>query len=195
MRIKLIGSFLIASISFIANASESYLGGNQMQLTSTSFAAPVVYDKTDLTDATIGAIVYEAGSGFFGLTNSGAPSSSSSWVALGGPSGTASVVSGGTERIERAYITNNGSCSIGSQSGSWVSSVSRPLIGDCTLTLASGVFSANPTCTCAGELNPGTEKYQCSLQVSSATSVRVHTAIGSGSDADRNFYIICMGPQ
>lgn len=96
------------------------------------------------------------------------------------------------ERIERAKINNSGSCSVGSQSGTWISSINRPSGGICDITFASGYFSAAPACTCTSESGSG---YLCIISTTSTTSgISIETANTSGV-IDANFDIICMGPK
>lgn len=98
------------------------------------------------------------------------------------------------ERIERAYITNGGSAAVSTQSGSWISSVSRSSAGIVAITVVTGVFSATPTCTC-GVLNANNASI-CSVTESSATSLTVNTyGVPPASLADMNFKIMCMGSR
>lgn len=105
-----------------------------------------------------------------------------------------SVTSGtsGSERIERAYVTNAGSCSIsaGNQSGTWITSLAHPTTGECTLTLASGYFSGTPACT----ISPMSVDRSAVTAVSSS-SVSTLTRSGGGTSTDSDFSIICVGAR
>lgn len=108
------------------------------------------------------------------------------------------VTSGASkERIERARIANNGTASIGSQSGSWLSSVSRAAAGYVTLNFASGIFSSAPVCVCTADINPATNVRGCDLNLAPTTSsVSFHVYHDStGADQDGDFSVICMGPR
>lgn len=98
----------------------------------------------------------------------------------------------GAERIERAYVTNGGSCSIsaGDQSGAWITSLSHPGTGQCTLTLASGFFSVKPACT----ITPVSVD-RSFITAQSTSSITTYTRSGTGTDADSDFNIICVGPR
>ncbi len=97
----------------------------------------------------------------------------------------------GAEHIERATIANNGSCSITSQSGSWISSVSHNS-GGCTLNFTGGEFSSAPSCSGTTEQN-----YAVSFGVAPTTSsVDIRTTLTTNASlTDKNFEIICMGAR
>jgi hypothetical protein len=84
-KILLLAALLVLPLSF-ASAKED---GNYhvLGLESLEFAAPVVGSKTALADVAAGQIVYETGTGFWGLTPSGAAATASSWVQLSLPAG------------------------------------------------------------------------------------------------------------
>jgi hypothetical protein len=100
----------------------------------------------------------------------------------------------GPERVERATIANAGSASITSQSGSWLTSVSRSALGRVTTTIAAGIFSATPTCVCTNNA-PIADSAICQL-INDQTSTVLHTYTGNnGAGADNGFTLICMGPR
>lgn len=115
------------------------------------------------------------------------------------PVSNGSVISNGIGgyRVESASIANGGSCSIGTQSGSWVASVSHPTGGECALTIASGIFAATPVCV--ANANSGTTSgVYCETangEPSSKTSVTVLCNISPSTASDQNFNIICMGQR
>lgn len=124
--------------------------------------------------------------------------SSSDELPFLGASAINAVLSNSTsERIERAYITNNGSsCTVSNQSGSWINTTgTRNGNGDCSMSILSGIFSVNPTCTCTGELDVGVAAYNCNLVVSSTTAFRVQTYTIAGTNTDRPINIICYGAR
>lgn len=95
----------------------------------------------------------------------------------------------GSERIERASITNNGTATVASQSGSWVSSATRTAAGFVTVNFAAGTFSSTPTCIC--QSNGGNGEI-FSTNSTSASSVVCQNV---GASTDRPFALICMGPR
>jgi len=103
----------------------------------------------------------------------------------------------GIEVIERATLNHGASstCSVISQSGSWIVSGTRNATGDCTWAIDSGIFGSTPSCTCTYHAgNPSTTN-TCQLGgTSSATSIRTVTNIG-GTNSDGTAEIICMGPK
>lgn len=97
-----------------------------------------------------------------------------------------------------ARITNNGTvCGVNSQDGSWVDSVSRIALGQCSLTL-SPVFAAssNPRCICTPESSI-TAAVVCKFSdIPTDTSIVIHTleiAGGTASAFDSNVSISCTG--
>ena len=109
--------------------------------------------------------------------------------------GSVSSNSAGPERIERAYIANNGTCTISSQTGSWLSSVSRVSTGSCSLTISTGMFSATPVCICSNAIGANRG---CNASTSSATAASFQTWTAGGAAntlADQDATIICMGPR
>lgn len=100
------------------------------------------------------------------------------------------------ERVERLLVGSTCStspCTITSQSGSWVTSVTRTGTGAYTLNFAAGMFSAAPTCTCASILVGNVD---CQMGNASTTSIDLSTiAAFANSPYDTGFNIICMGPK
>jgi len=100
--------------------------------------------------------------------------------------------SAGAERIERASINDTGTCSIVSQSGSWVSSATVNGTGRCDLVITG--FSSRPSCTCT-VTNAGTASRTCHINgTPTSTSVSPYT-LNAGTASSENFDIICMGPR
>jgi hypothetical protein len=101
------------------------------------------------------------------------------------------------ERVERVVINNNGSaCSIASQSGNWASSPTRNGTGRCQITIATGYFTAAPTCVCV-PLNSTSAGASCWLDNGlslSATLMGFKTA-ANNAVADMTMYVICMGTR
>lgn len=109
--------------------------------------------------------------------------------------GTVFSNTGGQERVERATITGSATTpTVASQSGSWISSVTRNSLGNYTLNIAAGMFSSTPSCTCiCVNLSSGTSICQ-SLAATTSTSFNAVCTNGtSGLDDIRE--IICMGPR
>lgn len=107
--------------------------------------------------------------------------------------------SAGLERVERAKLSNSGSCAVLSQSGSWISSVSDPGTGLCGVSFSASVFSGAPACTC---ITTGATVGVCTQSIT-ATSAGVTIKIlkfdsispANLSDGDLPFDLVCMGPR
>jgi hypothetical protein len=105
--------------------------------------------------------------------------------------------SSGQERIERAVISASGGAAL-SQSGSWVTTSTSNSTGNLTVTIAAGIFSAAPTCTCSPQANGSTQANFCQVDTqtaATATTVRFATFNDAGSAAARDLNIHCMGPR
>lgn len=107
----------------------------------------------------------------------------------------ANSVSTGTtngETLMRATLPS-GCASVTSQSGSWISSVSKPGTGQCTINISAGTFSSAPSCTTA---SIGQRVARIN---SSPTTATLTVDLYDGSNppilADSVFSIICMGPR
>lgn len=118
-------------------------------------------------------------------------------TAVGLMTGTITSNTSGTERMERLRFTNSGTPTIATQSGSWVTSLTDGGAGITTLVIASGIFSAAPTCVCSVSLNGG--GLICKIDgTPTATSVQVRTyseAAGTATLSDLDANVICMGPR
>ncbi len=101
----------------------------------------------------------------------------------------------GPERIVRATITNSGTPTVATQSGSWISSLTdNGGSGDTTINITAGTFSAAPTCTCS-VIIAGTGICMLDGTTAPTTSlVRIQTTTTVPADSDMSFHIICMGP-
>lgn len=103
--------------------------------------------------------------------------------------------SNGAERIERASVTSScvaSPCTIDSQSGSWLTSITRSSAGTYLINYPLGTFTNNPTCTCSSSTS---QNRFCSTQSSTTTSVTIKTADQTNTLLDSGFNIICMGPK
>lgn len=107
----------------------------------------------------------------------------------------ANSVSTGTtngERIERATVAS-GCASVTSSSGTWVSSVSKPGTGQCTVNIASGSFSSAPTCVCTVNV-----ERTCRMTAVPTTASFTVDIFNGGSPpiaSDSSINVICMGPR
>ena len=106
-----------------------------------------------------------------------------------------------SERVERATVRCFSTSSISSQSGSWISSIGNISSGTCALTIASGIFSATPTCTASqNAINSGYLSAAFAYAASS-TSITVGERFITGGSAtvtnttDEYINVICMGPR
>jgi|GEM_PF-6594398 len=154
----------------------------------TSFSAPVVPNTTSVSDKVVGQIIYDASANQFkGLDSSG------NWDAMTTPSGSY-VNSSGNERVERATVTaqcTSSPCTIASQSGTWLSSITRSGTGSYSANFSTA-FVSPPTCvaTCGPTA--------CISIVSMVTTTTTATFVGSNSSnapIDSSFSLICMGPR
>lgn len=96
------------------------------------------------------------------------------------------------ERVERANIANNGTATITSQSGSWITSVNRSAAGIVDITIPTGYFSAVPTAVVVLTNNSG--RTTCINSIT-ATAIQVITTNVGVANVDANFSIIVMGPR
>jgi hypothetical protein len=97
--------------------------------------------------------------------------------------------SAGLTRVEHAKLINNGTtCTISSQSGSWLSSCVRNGLGDITATIAASIFSVAPICVPVAATGSGFQSIRTGTITS--TSVQIQT-----TGADANIDLICMGPR
>ncbi len=103
----------------------------------------------------------------------------------------------GQEHVERVTVSascTSTPCTIASQSGSWLSSISRSATGSYTLNIAAGEFSSAPTCTC----NVGSvgSAVTCeNFTSASSTAISFATVNSSATLTDGSFNVICMGPR
>lgn len=102
----------------------------------------------------------------------------------------------GSARIEWARITNNGSvCAANdSSSSSWISSVSRPGTGRCTVNFAAGFFTSAPNCT-ATRISTASGFLRFN-GAATTSSLAVETILANDSGfSDSDFYLECKGPR
>lgn len=101
--------------------------------------------------------------------------------------------SSGPERIER-LTSETTSCSITRQSGAWIPTAgSHSSTSVCSYTIASGTFSATPTCSATGT---GGGNRVVDLSSVSTTGFTVRTILGNtNAESAVSFDIICMGPK
>lgn len=107
-----------------------------------------------------------------------------------------SVTSGtsGAERIERFRVDSSCTstpCTISSQSGSWLTSITRTATGKYTLNYPSTTWSAAPTCT----FSFGTTVQSRLGGVPSTSSTLLETYNSSFTATDTEIYGICIGPK
>lgn len=104
--------------------------------------------------------------------------------------------SAGAERVERLYVAascTSSPCTIASQSGSWVSSVSRSAVGTYQVNLSAGMFASPPSCS-AQSVDNNRVIYLYSPPTTS--NVFVAGTVGTTSAlADVGFHLICQGPR
>jgi hypothetical protein len=116
--------------------------------------------------------------------------------------GTVSTSSAFQERVERVRfggstpVTNctANPCTIYSQSGDWVSSVSRSGSGAYTVNIPTGKFSETPTCV-VDSRDVGTGGRGCYVIPETATSTSIPIECTIGSSGDAAVGLICMGKR
>jgi len=99
-------------------------------------------------------------------------------------------------RHEFVRIQNTGAaCVITSQSGSWLTSVTRTGTGKCQLAITSGMFSATPSCQVTAE-EPTSAVYAMIVSDTAPTSTNIHVgtsdAAGAFTDSS-NISVHCSG--
>lgn len=104
--------------------------------------------------------------------------------------------SSGVVKVASAYITNSGTPTVSRQDGSWISSLTDNGIGDTTINISAGTFSATPNCFCmtssSTAANAGCKHDDTTA--ASSTALRIETtATTTAAQADMNFYVICVG--
>jgi len=103
--------------------------------------------------------------------------------------------SNGVERIGRLYVTNSGTPTIASQSGSWISSLTDNATGDTTVNFTAGTFSSAPSCVCQVEEASVSTMMCIPTGASTTSSIRLKTNTAAGTALDKNFNLICIGPK
>jgi hypothetical protein len=101
----------------------------------------------------------------------------------------------GMERIERVSIENSsGTASTKRQSGSWISSYTNPSTGQVTATIAAGIFSSPPTCSCM--IADGDTTGWCfQNNATTTTSLILRSKNSAGTDTNSDLDVICMGAR
>lgn len=103
----------------------------------------------------------------------------------------------GLERIERATVADacgSSPCTIASQSGSWLTSITRGATGLYTLNFAAGIFSSAPSCS----VIPVSAASNVFLRFTSAPTTSAgstQTVNTAGVAVDSGLQIQCMGPR
>jgi hypothetical protein len=102
----------------------------------------------------------------------------------------------GLERIERVNaVSAGGSCTISSQSGTWVSSTTHNNNGDCSLNLNTAIFGTSPACNCTVD-NGSSQTVACMFASSPSSSlIRFQTRDKTDALIAGSVNIICMGPR
>lgn len=160
-----------------------------------------------VTYVTFGAVYAAAANPFTKLTGSGVSGSSellnitarvpiAEWTSSQNVPvlvGSVTTSEPSVERVVRASVGAPTSCTLASQSGAWITSTSGSS-GTCTLNVASGVFSATPSCTCT--MKPGTfGDTFCRLSTVSTSVVSYVIYDSTGTVRNDLADVICMGPR
>lgn len=109
------------------------------------------------------------------------------------------VTSGGNKfRIEEAWVAGvctSTPCTIGGQSGSWLSSISRSATGMYAANINAGIFSVAPACI-VGAMASTSTRCQVITNTPSTSSVSIYCQNPSLlADKDSGFNLICMGSR
>jgi hypothetical protein len=152
----------------------------------TSVASPIVF-----------SIEGKLPSGTIGIDSAGNAVSAIMWTIVDASQnipapllvGSVSSNTSGTERIERVTIPS-GCASITSQSGAWVSSVASGGTGICNITIAAGMFSSAPTCTCST-----VAQRECRLNATPTTTSVVAVSFDTSAAINSEVDVLCMGPK
>jgi hypothetical protein len=171
------------------------------------FAAPVLGDKTALTNAQAGQIVFDMSTGqFYGLTTSGAASTAGNWTPLSASTGNSTVISTAALRVEYAIVslcnsgttctsnvTSNSGPTIGT-TGSWLGSIGRDGAGVYILNFSAGIFSGTPVCTFVGS---ATQNALATIGGTTSSTQWTVEIINStiGTSVDTAYMVTCVGPK
>jgi hypothetical protein len=79
----------------------------------------------------------------------------------------------------------------GASGATWISDASRTGAGAVSVTLTGGVFSGYPQCT----ITPSSGTFIASLPSITNTAITLQTYALSGTPADTNLLLICVGPR
>ncbi len=103
----------------------------------------------------------------------------------------------GSEVLNRAQIAACGSdpCTINNQSGSWLTAVNRNSAGNYTAHIASGTFSAAPTCTFSSGDSSVPMLIDFTPTTSSAITIEALGSTFSAADIGGQWSILCQGPH
>lgn len=198
-----VGDFINGNCS-VANTSEYTCTWNSSFFTAapnctatgldTSTAAPIVKVFTQATTTSVVVKTYNnsasATAYAFNLScQSSTPATQPAPLLVG----SVTSQSTGAERIERAYIANSGSCSVTSQSGTWISSVADPGAGLCTLNFTANTWSSAPSCVVTQANNNQGVAFIATDATTSAITIGTNNT--SDTASDRPFTIHCMGAR
>lgn len=111
-----------------------------------------------------------------------------------------STPNAGGDKVTRLTVAScsAGPCSILSQGGSWVSSVSYNATGDYTVNIIPGTFSGAPTCTVTCEASAAPNARVCGQNGFATTStvpISMSVPYVNTSANGVGFSVICMGPK
>lgn len=103
--------------------------------------------------------------------------------------------SAGRERTERFTVETLCSaspCTISSQSGSWVSSVTRSGVGQYAFNIIPGTFSAVPTCVCT---NYSGNTRGCTIGSLTTSGANISIFLNPSTAEDGRWGMLCQGPN
>ncbi len=181
------------TLSNSAIADDGYhLHENDLNALNVEVVVPNIWNRSLLTDASGGTIVYDAQSGaFYGLPPSVSPGTGSNWIQLGGSTTGSSIISSSAGyRIESAYVQNNGTCSFSSNTSSaWT--VSNTATGECTIAFNAASYTSDPVCVISG--TTANAFWAGKFRNLSTTGIIITTTNTGGAAQNNDSTIICMG--
>jgi hypothetical protein len=206
--------FLVLALLFCGLGASASQPTSMLFANPLDFTAPVIFDRSTLTTAPAGQIVFETNSGqFWGLPTSGAGGSLGNWTALSAPAGSNPVISTGAIRVEYAYVglcnsgTGTGVCNsvVNSNSGaavgtanSWLANVNRAGTGVYSFDFGTingvNAFSNTPSCTFTGNTSQNAIGVINGTINATTWNFEIEGS-NNGTSVDAQYVVTCVGPK
>ena len=107
--------------------------------------------------------------------------------------GSVTSSSSGLEKLDRVAVSNNGTCSITSQSSTWTLASTTPVNGGCTLNISG--YSAAPTCSCTANSTANINTAACFMSGASTSTISWRVGVPNGAYFNEGVNILCQGPR